>query len=509
NNMSSLEVLKNNYGDALEYSFKAIGILDTTDNYYLQGMAYTNLANVYEADKELEKAENWYRKAQSKLSDDPYRIATIKENLGVISVNKEDYSSALNYFNSAISTYEEYGDTHGLAQLNNSIGATYFKLNNINKAKQYYYKSAKLAEKVGNNLLLGDAYVNLGILFVNSGIVDSATFYGIKVEEILEDSIGGPSDKRVGAILFSNIYESNGQFKEALHFLKKAYNINNGINEKEKTEKLAQEKAKREYVESQIVIQRQFYINIILALAILFCAAGLFFLFRTGRSKAKELQRLIETKDLEFITAKLKGEQLGRDKVARQLHDDVSPTTVAIKREIEIAKKNTHDLEAMLNSLNIAMSITDKVYEKTRQLAYELKTKPLDWLDDIKFDINQLQREDIESQIIVHEIDESINERIGTEVSKILNVLLHNVRKHARASKVSVDLTRISDELVIIIEDNGIGFNTNSKPGLGLRSVKARVKDLKGEINMDSEMGKGTTIVVNIPLSGAAILQSN
>ena len=60
-------------------------------------------------------------------------------------------------------------------------------------------------------------------------------------------------------------------------------------------------------------------------------------------------------------------------------------------------------------------------------------------------------------------------------------------------------MTKVDNELSIIIEDNGVGFNPK-KEGVGLRSVKARVKELKGQIDISSKIGKGTTIVVNIPL---------
>ena len=91
------------------------------------------------------------------------------------------------------------------------------------------------------------------------------------------------------------------------------------------------------------------------------------------------------------------------------------------------------------------------------------------------------------------------------DLYKIVQELLTNVIKHARATEVTVQLIRHPDHLNLMVEDNGIGlsgtrsaFQDNS--GLGLRSIKGRVQSFDGEFHLDSRAGSGTTILIDIPL---------
>ena len=503
NNLSIVERMRSNHGNALEYSNKAIEICKEIENYKLLAQVYITRGQVYRSLEDLEEATRWFEKAIITTSpDDVNTISIANDNLAEIYFWAGDLDKALKYFHDLLVYYEEQEDWESVARLTNSIGGVHTTKGDSKKAKDYYHKSIKMAVEVGNNLLLGDAYINLSRLFLNENL-DSAAYYSKRVEDVLEkdQDIGSLGDKKLLALLFSDIYEEYGDDDKALEFYKKAYDISEEANTVEREKKLAEEQAKLGNAEKEIKIKNQQ--NTILIVSLLGVMALLVaYVFRQKeKANLKELKFLLETKDLEFANAKLKGEREGRERVARELHDDVSPKTVAIKRELELALKKIGDSGDAKENVEDAIRIADSAYDKSRQLAYELKPNPLAWLDDIKLDLNQLERsKELESEIIIHGVDNRISATTGAEVSKILAVLLHNVRKHAKASKISVDITRVNDELVIIVEDDGVGFKT-SKEGLGLRSVKARVKDLKGKVLFDSKPDAGTTVIVNIPLN--------
>ena len=93
----------------------------------------------------------------------------------------------------------------------------------------------------------------------------------------------------------------------------------------------------------------------------------------------------------------------------------------------------------------------------------------------------------------------------ATEISlyRVVQEIISNVLKHARATVVEVNLTRNHDSLNILIEDNGIGFDpSKSTGGLGLKSIESRVESLNGTIVFDSAPGRGTTVSIDIELSG-------
>ena len=83
---------------------------------------------------------------------------------------------------------------------------------------------------------------------------------------------------------------------------------------------------------------------------------------------------------------------------------------------------------------------------------------------------------------------------------------LANVRKHARASEVTVTLSYMDDITVLDIHDNGIGFVAPARPGrasdggVGLRAMRERVEQMGGTVTVESSPGDGTTVVIHLPL---------
>jgi len=76
-----------------------------------------------------------------------------------------------------------------------------------------------------------------------------------------------------------------------------------------------------------------------------------------------------------------------------------------------------------------------------------------------------------------------------------------NVTKHARASKMIIQLSKYENELTLNVEDDGQGFDPALKTdGLGLKSLRSRVDYLNGELEIDSVKGEGTTVSVRVPV---------
>ena len=73
--------------------------------------------------------------------------------------------------------------------------------------------------------------------------------------------------------------------------------------------------------------------------------------------------------------------------------------------------------------------------------------------------------------------------------------------KHAQAKEVIVQLNREADQLTIMVEDDGVGYDPqHAKEGMGSENVRSRVNFLKGDLNIDSVEGEGTTTLITIPL---------
>ena len=78
--------------------------------------------------------------------------------------------------------------------------------------------------------------------------------------------------------------------------------------------------------------------------------------------------------------------------------------------------------------------------------------------------------------------------------------LLQNIIKHAKASQVFIQLHSEAKAIRLMVEDNGKGFDTSSQSkGMGLSNIEDRVKQMDGTLDIDSLMGRGTTVILEIP----------
>jgi signal transduction histidine kinase len=87
---------------------------------------------------------------------------------------------------------------------------------------------------------------------------------------------------------------------------------------------------------------------------------------------------------------------------------------------------------------------------------------------------------------------------------KVLMILVTNILKHAEATKATVNISLYNKNLNIIIEDNGNGFDIKKinfmNGGMGLSSIKTRIEHLQGSFEIDATIGKGSSMIIDIPL---------
>ena len=85
---------------------------------------------------------------------------------------------------------------------------------------------------------------------------------------------------------------------------------------------------------------------------------------------------------------------------------------------------------------------------------------------------------------------------------RTIQELVNNTYKYAKATNVTISLT-YTDELVLMVEDDGIGFNSsdNIKSGIGLQNIKEKLIKFNGKLNIDSSVNKGTTTIINLPIN--------
>ena len=99
-------------------------------------------------------------------------------------------------------------------------------------------------------------------------------------------------------------------------------------------------------------------------------------------------------------------------------------------------------------------------------------------------------------------IETRIKENIEITIYRVSQELINNIVKHSGANEVSVQLFKSGDNIILIIEDNGIGISKEDKPdGIGLMNISSRLDTIKGKVNFEPSPNSGTLATVKIPLN--------
>ncbi|MBX3300994.1 MAG: PAS domain S-box protein [Nitrospira sp.] len=204
-----------------------------------------------------------------------------------------------------------------------------------------------------------------------------------------------------------------------------------------------------------------------------------------------------------------------RHRLAQELHDDISQRLALLAAQFDLFSQtsrdggeNAPDLDSMVNRLldNIRGLASD-----VQKMAYGLHPAKLDQLGlpaalrSLCRDIGNLKRFRI--RCFVEDITRGIPPQIALCFYRLAQESLHNVVKHSAATEVSVKLDIQGSELCLIISDNGVGFDPESESirnGLGIVSMKERLRQVSGEFLLQSKSGCGTRIEARVPWAGAS-----
>jgi len=208
----------------------------------------------------------------------------------------------------------------------------------------------------------------------------------------------------------------------------------------------------------------------------------------------------------------IKAQEQERQRVSKEIHDGPAQTMANIVLKAELCDRLIDlDIEKAKNELNTLKGVVRESLKDIRKIIYDLMPMSLVDLGLIptiqRLILNFEEETKISVDFVVNnkgEIKESI---IQLTIFRIVQEALNNIKKHSKAQNVIIRINIGTEKIYLKIIDDGIGFNVgekvdsfNTKSGFGLYSIRERVDLLKGKIEIDSELGKGTKINVIVPL---------
>ena len=204
-------------------------------------------------------------------------------------------------------------------------------------------------------------------------------------------------------------------------------------------------------------------------------------------------------------------------RIARELHDQLGRCLTAMKMDVDGIERGLAgaaaeaDLGALTEKVRRMNETLDETVYTVRRIAAELRPGVLDDLGlsaAIEWQARDFQRRSGVSCVVrAPEEDLPLSRDQATALFRIFQESLTNVARHAKATKVWVNLSKEEGAVVLEVEDDGVGISSArlaERHSLGLLGMRERVAAFGGEIELAGMPGQGTAVVVRMPVSGTS-----
>jgi len=218
----------------------------------------------------------------------------------------------------------------------------------------------------------------------------------------------------------------------------------------------------------------------------------------------KQVDQLLAQQELKSINAMLEGQENERDRMGRDLHDRLGSMLGGIKANMAALEDR---VEAMRQDQQYQKvnRLLDQTVSELRQISHDMAAATLNRfglekaLKDLRDTLHINGRLHVE--LNTFGLDQRLERSVEIALYRIVQELVSNVLKHAKASELTIGVTRAPGRLSVVVSDNGVGFDAaQPNDGMGLSNVRSRATALGASVQVDSTPGKGTTVSVECPV---------
>lgn len=312
--------------------------------------------------------------------------------------------------------------------------------------------------------------------------------------------------------------EQRGRPERSFQYLKEYVAVNDSLQHRQNRQvvydletKYQTQKKEAQLQLQQNQIRQQTLVNYLLAGGIGLLSLAAFFMYYAYRQRRRwqeqRIRQLEKERQLSASEMVIKGQEEERGRLAKDLHDGLGGLLSGVKYSLTNMKSNVVlDAQHAL-AFERSLDMLDNAITELRRVAHNMMPEVL-----VRFGLVEAIKSYCESvrQSGIFQLDfqfVGLPERLdsGKEiiVYRLVQELLNNAAKHARATHVLVQVARHENEVTITVEDNGVGFDLkviDQAKGAGWSSIRSRVDYLKGRVDIQSAPGAGTSVLISIPL---------
>jgi signal transduction histidine kinase len=509
NNLGLIEWKHAKLKEASEYLYKALTYFQQLDDKNYLANAYNNLGLIFYETKNLKKALGFQLNALT-----IYKDKKDMEHIGATCTNLSNVYHAFNkldsceyYIKESIKYSTQANDLYGLgiAYIDYATILSSAPYTRYDEALAYFLKALELKQKMNEEEGIVHIYINMSHIYKYKGDWENFLKYNRQALELSKKNTFLSRQKTI----YHNISEYYTHIKNAdsvYHYLMLYKAMTDSIFNHEFKSSLSDAETKYRTKEKELTITTQEYQlskknYYIIALSLSIITIGLIFFFVYYRNKQNQKLKLkeeiIRQQDI-ASKAILEAEDNERRRIAGDLHDSVGQILSAVKINLSSLQSNIKG-ENSARYENI-MNMVDSACKEVRAISHNMMPNSLlrsGLVAAIKEFISQIDADVLKVQLETTGLNQRLDHHTEMVLYRVMQECVNNVIKHAQASILDIQIIKDDEGISVMIEDNGIGFDTTQQnEGIGLANLKTRIDFLKGQIDIQSALGKGTLVAI-------------
>jgi two-component system NarL family sensor kinase len=512
--------------------------------------SYNSLAQIMiDHDVKRDSGLYFYNEAliQAREINSEYQQAYLLNNIGLLQLNMGETDKALETFKSAYTYSTKLNKVRLGAHIANNIGLVYMRKKEYDESEKYFRDFLELSSKAGAGKEIGVAHINLGTIYfareefeTGTAYYDSALYQFDRINAIMfipramnavarHLITGGEYNKGIEYAdsslvmsleqelledyilshrLLARAYDSLGNYKESIHFYKLVQELSDSMQQmkydktvadmavqydvQEKENDLKQERANNELLKTgNELLKKKRKLDEIRNNSII--GAILAILVLTVTIMYIRHVRVTRRKQQEYSSKLLQSVENERNRIAKELHDDLGQQLSMVRSRIDIGKTfNTEEMKNIGDSL-------EEVVENTRKIArslYPSYLRKVDLNDALKTLLDTTEETTgLTCSYSINLNGMEISDASKLHVYRIIQECISNTIKHSGATAIKLSVEHTNNMLELEYKDNGKGIQRKvDMDGMGMMSISERVRILHGEMNVNGHKGKGFQI---------------
>ncbi|WP_162183641.1 tetratricopeptide repeat protein [Wocania ichthyoenteri] len=474
---------------------------------------YNNLGIVFDELEEFDQAIEYLEKSleiKKKLKGDFQRsIGLTLNNMLKVYRRSGEYELAIEKYNEILSNKElinNHPDVYVLA-LGNYANTLYLS-KQTEQLPELYLKALRICDSINHSYNSIIIHQHLAEYYNNKNSKGLAKYHAYKAKNISEAY--NNDDLLKSLLLLSKIEKGDIAVKHLKNYVKLSDSLQRS--ERAKRDKFARIRFETNQIEQEnIRIARERMWLLIISITLII-TSFLIYLVVSQRNKNKELKFIQQQqKTNEEIYNLMLSQQdnieeartLEKKRISEELHDGVLGRLFGTRLSLDSLNMGIN--ADVINTRSQYISELKTIEDDIRKVSHKLNTDFVSgsgFIDIIKSLLEKQTKAYGFDYELKHNDDinwEEASNKTKIHIYRIIQESLQNIYKHANATLVKISFEVKNNVFCLVINDNGSGFIVDkAKRGIGLKNINSRVEEIKGDLNITSEVNKGTTITIKI-----------